>query len=75
MINIRSHICVYISTNHLLQQCFILDFLLVIVTGNGFFAGLFYESIKCLIFTAKSAFLRILTSTGSLRCWQCLIMR
>jgi len=33
---VRSYICLFISRKHLLQQCLILDFLLVIVTENFF---------------------------------------
>jgi len=40
-------VCLIIFRNHLLQQCLIPDFLLVIVTENVFFACLFLESIKC----------------------------
>ena len=43
--NVRSYICVFIFRNHLLQQCLILDFR-VIVVENVFFACLFLESIK-----------------------------
>ena len=32
---------------HMLQQCLILNFHLVIVTENVFFVCLFLESIKC----------------------------
>jgi len=40
------YVCLYISRNHLLQQCPILDFLLGIFTKNAFFTCLFLESIK-----------------------------
>ena len=40
-------ICLFISSNYSLQQCLILNFLLVIVMENVYFACLFLESIKC----------------------------
>jgi len=45
--NVRSYICLFTSRNHLLQQCFILNFPLVIITETLVFACLFLESIKC----------------------------
>jgi len=44
--NVRLYVCLFISRNHLLQQCPILDFLLGIVMENAFFTCLFLESIK-----------------------------
>ena len=44
--NVRSYVCLYISRNHLLQQCLILNLLLEIVMENAFFTCLFLESIK-----------------------------
>jgi len=34
--NVRSYVCLFVSRNHLLQQCLILDFLLGIVTEKTF---------------------------------------
>jgi len=45
--NVRSYLCLFIFRNHLLQQCLLLDFFLVIVTENVFFACSFLEVIKC----------------------------
>jgi len=45
--NVRSYVCLFTSRNHLFHQCLILDFLVVIITKNVFFACVFLESIKC----------------------------
>jgi len=39
--NVWSYVCLFISRNHLLQQRLILEFLVVSVTENVFFACLF----------------------------------
>jgi len=46
-LRIRPYLSLFISRNHLLRQCLILDFLLLTATENVFFACLFLESIKC----------------------------
>jgi len=45
--NVISYVCLFVTRNHLLQQCIILDILFGIVTENVYFACLFLESIKC----------------------------
>jgi len=43
---VSSYICLFISTNHLLQQYLILEFLLAIVTENVFLACFFLNQVN-----------------------------
>ena len=45
-IYVRSYICLFISRNHLLQQCLILEFLLAIVTENVFSFAYFLNHLN-----------------------------
>ena len=44
--NFRSYLCLFIFGKHLLQQCLILDFLLVTVTENVFLLGYFLNQLN-----------------------------
>jgi len=43
--NVRSYVCLFISRNHLLQQCLILDFLHGIIMENVFSLAYFMKQL------------------------------